>query len=166
MKWPCLFSAFQSRFFFQFLSLNVDSKSSLWMYHGQLTVCPTFSWFLFPRCHLLQNHRNKLAGKCLNYFFSLLTFASSYFPQAFTLTKLLLCEPTTHRVTFLLARRQIPVSWKCKCNSVPYSMSKEHLHHILLTFHSCFLTDDIFVCACVQKLMWPATPQQTAFTRS
>lgn len=82
-------------------------RACCWCIMVNWQSAPTFSWFLFPRCHLLQNHRNKLEGKCLNYFFSLFSFALFSVSQAFTLTKLLLCEPTVHRVTFLLARRQI-----------------------------------------------------------
>lgn len=48
--------------FFSF-SLNTNSKSSLLMHHVNWQSAPTFSCFLFPRCHLLQNHRNKLEGE-------------------------------------------------------------------------------------------------------
>lgn len=79
-------------------------RARCWCITVNWQSAPTFSWFFFLRCHLLQNHRNKLEGECRNYFFSLFQF-----PQAFTLTKLFLCEPTAHCVTFLLARRHIPV---------------------------------------------------------
>lgn len=116
-------------------SLNTDSKSSLLMYHVNWQSAPTFSWFLFLRCHLLQNHRNKLEGECLNHFFSLFTFAllssslkrspsqSCYYVNQLRIV--------SH---FCLPGDRCWASWKCKCKYISYSVSKAHFHHILLTF--------------------------------
>lgn len=142
-------------------SLNTDSKSSLLMYHVNWQSAPTFSWFLFLRCHLLQNHRNKLEGECLNHFFSLFTFAllssslkrspsqSCYYVNQLRIV--------SH---FCLPGDRCWASWKCKCKYISYSVSKAHFHHILLTFSLvCLLI--IFLYA--QKWNWSAPPPTNCF---
>lgn len=101
VKRLCLFSIFQFLLEYRFKELIVDVSR-------QLTVCPHLLLVSLPEVSFATEPQEQAWGWVSKSFFLPFYFCPPFqFPQAFTLTKLLLCEPTAHRVTFLLARRQM-----------------------------------------------------------
>lgn len=101
VKWPCLFSVFQFLLECRFKELVVDVSRST------DSLPPPSPGFSSRGVICYRTTGTSLRVSVWIIFFSLYSFALFSVSQAFTLTKLLLCEPTVHRVTFLLARRQI-----------------------------------------------------------
>lgn len=83
---------------------------------------------------------------------------SFQFPPAFTLTKLLLCEPTARRVTFLLARRQILGILRMQMQLGFLLCVKQALSpHIdnLFSFFFCSLLIFLYVYVCRNEIEHP-----------